>query len=126
MSFRRGVARFNRRYANRVVGGVLSRLPGFGLVHHRGRRSGKQYRTPVKLFVSGSDYLISLPYGAESDWVRNVLAAGGGELTTRGQRERLQSPRLRVDAEPPELPAAIRALQRRLGITEHLIVTPDR
>jgi hypothetical protein len=61
MPISRRVARFNRSFANHIVGPVLTRLPGFGMVVHRGRRSGRQYRTPVKVFRRGDDYVITLP-----------------------------------------------------------------
>jgi deazaflavin-dependent oxidoreductase (nitroreductase family) len=123
--FRRRVARFNQRYANRIVGRVLVRLPGFGVVHHRGRRTGRAYRTPVKVFRSGENYLISLPYGADSDWVRNVLAAGRCELTTGRRTISLVAPRVFVDPEPAELPALVRAVHRRLDVTAHLLLEPS-
>jgi len=55
MSTKRRVARFNRLFANHLFGPLLRRLPGFGTVHHRGRKSGKPYRTPVKVFRRGTD-----------------------------------------------------------------------
>ena len=39
------IGRFNRLATNRVTGLVAGRLPGFGIVTHRGRRSGRTYRT---------------------------------------------------------------------------------
>ena len=33
-------------------------------------------------------------FGAQSDWVKNVLAAGGCRMTMRGNRLRLSEPRL--------------------------------
>lgn len=125
MSPRRKMARFNRRFANHVVGPLVSRLPGFGVVHHRGRTSGRLYHTPVKLFRRGGGYLISLPYGADADWVRNVLAAGGCELTTGRRRVRLCAPRLHVDPTPAELPGPIRRIQQMLDVTEHLLLDPE-
>lgn len=76
MPINRRVARFNKAVANHFVGPVLSRMPGFGKVHHRGRKSGRAFTTPVKLFRRGEDIVITLPYGPGSDWVKNVLAAG--------------------------------------------------
>jgi deazaflavin-dependent oxidoreductase (nitroreductase family) len=108
MSTRRKAARFNRLVGNRVAGKILPLMPGFGAVCHRGRRSGRSYRTPVKLFRHGDRYLISLPYGPDSDWVRNVVAAGGCELRTRGRTIRLADPRVFRD---PGLAAAPRPVR---------------
>jgi len=88
MSTRRRLARFNRALANPLIGRVVERTPGFGAVIHRGRRSGRECRTPVMVFRRGGRCVLALPYGSESDWVRNTLAAGGCDLVTRGRRAR--------------------------------------
>jgi deazaflavin-dependent oxidoreductase (nitroreductase family) len=123
MSIQRRLARFNRTFANRLVGQAISRLPGFGAVHHRGRKSGREYRTPVKLFRRGPDYVVSLPYGSESDWVKNVLAAGGCDLTTRGTRLTLVRPVVYTDDEQAEIPLVIRKALKRLNAREFLALT---
>jgi deazaflavin-dependent oxidoreductase (nitroreductase family) len=115
MNMRRKAALLNRRVGNRIVGGILPKLPGFGSLHHRGRRSGRQYSTPVKLFRKGGKYLISLPYGPDSDWVRNVIAAGGCEIRTMGRTVRLTEPRVFSDRELAALPPALRPILRWVG-----------
>ena len=115
MSVQRRLARFNRVFANRLAGPVLSLLPGFGTVLHRGRKSGREYRTPVKVFRHGDNYLVSLPYGPDSDWVKNVLAADGCVLVTRGHPVRLVEPRVFVDRRPAAVPAPLRAMLARLN-----------
>jgi deazaflavin-dependent oxidoreductase (nitroreductase family) len=54
------------------------------MVVHRGRRSGRRYRTPVLAFRVDDGYVVALFYGADRDWVRNVLAAGGCTLSGAG------------------------------------------
>ena len=66
------LAKFNRVVTNRVLGPFARYLPGFGIVSHVGRRSGRTYRTPVNLYKRGDGYVIALMYGADSQWVRNV------------------------------------------------------
>jgi deazaflavin-dependent oxidoreductase (nitroreductase family) len=90
----RRIAHFNRRVTNRVTGPLAPWLPGFGVVVHSGRKSGREYRTPVNVFRHGGGYVIALTYGAEADWVRNVLAAGRATLLTRGGRLELTGPEL--------------------------------
>ena len=71
---------------------------GLGLIVHRGRRSGRTYQTPVTTFPTESGFIIALTYGAENtDWVKNVRAAGGCELRTRGRVLRLDSPHVYHD-----------------------------
>ncbi|WP_166354875.1 nitroreductase family deazaflavin-dependent oxidoreductase [Phytoactinopolyspora limicola] len=120
MSMRRRLARFNRIVGNRLVGPAIARLPGFGMLYHRGRRSGHQYRTPVKVFRRGGEFVFSLPYGADADWVKNVLAAGECDLMTRHRRLRLVEPRVYQAARELVIPAPIRLILRQVNATEYL------
>lgn len=106
----RWLARTNRVTFNRVARHVAALAPGFGVVIHRGRRSGRIYRTPVNVFRRNGTYVVPLTYGPDSDWVKNVLAAGGGQLHTRGQRGVLTAPRLYRDKERSDMPGVVRAL----------------
>jgi deazaflavin-dependent oxidoreductase (nitroreductase family) len=116
----RRTARFNRRVTNRLTGRAARRLPGFGVVVHRGRKSGRQYETPVNVFRAPGGCVIALTYGAESEWVKNVLAAGGCELITRGDRQRLVAPEVFRDDELRSVPTVIRPLLRFMRVTEFL------
>jgi deazaflavin-dependent oxidoreductase (nitroreductase family) len=89
-----GLARFNRRLFNPVTRTFAGRLPPLAVVVHRGRRSGRGYRTPVVAFRLDDGYLVALFYGADRDWVRNVLAAGSCTLERGGRRVALTAPRL--------------------------------
>lgn len=124
MSIRRRLARFNRVFANRLLGPTLPALPGFGAVLHRGRGSGRTYRTPVMVFRSGELYVFALPYGADSDWVKNVLAAGGCDLRTRGRGVHLVEPRVEENDVPSAIPSAVRWVLTRLGTTEFMVLKP--
>jgi deazaflavin-dependent oxidoreductase (nitroreductase family) len=126
MVLSRSVARFNRTVANRIIGATMAQLPGFGMLHHRGRKSGREYRTPVKLFHRGPQYVITLPYGSAADWVRNVIAAGGCELVLRRRRIRLVAPELFLDDGTVHIPKPIRRILSRMRVTEFLALTPDR
>ena len=118
------VARFNRRVTNRVATPVLRRLPGFGVVHHVGRRSGRAYRTPVNIFEVDGDYVVALAYGRETDWVHNVVAAGGCELEVRGRRVRCTAPRLEHDPTAARIRLPERPVLRLLGVADFLRLTP--
>src|SRR5579864_611651 len=80
---KRWVAAFNLAVTNRITSRFAARLPGFGMLTHVGRKSGRVYRTPVNVFRAPEGFLIALTYGRDSEWVRNVLAAGGCKLETR-------------------------------------------
>lgn len=108
------MARFNRRLPNRVIGQIAGRrLSPVAFVVHQGRRSGRQYRTPVMPLPLADGLLVSLPYGPDRDWVRNVLATGRATVLRGGRRFELADPRL-LDAAgaAPLLPAALRPALR--------------
>jgi deazaflavin-dependent oxidoreductase (nitroreductase family) len=118
------VARFNRRVTNRVATPLLRRLPGFGVVHHVGRRSGRRFETPVNVFVVDGDYVVALTYGRETDWLRNVLAAGGCELEVRGRRVRCAAPEVFHDPSASRIRLPERPVLRWLGVTDFLRLSP--
>jgi deazaflavin-dependent oxidoreductase (nitroreductase family) len=118
--FRRRLAGFNRRVTNHITRPAAARLPGFAVVVHTGRRSGRRYRTPVNAFRTADGYVIALTYGTESDWVRNVVAAGGCELDTRGRRVHLTAPELFHDEHRRRVPPPVRPMLRLLGVAEFM------
>ncbi|WP_035921043.1 nitroreductase family deazaflavin-dependent oxidoreductase [Frankia sp. QA3] len=123
MPIPRIVARLNRAGPNRVVRRVAPRLPGMGVVVHRGRRSGRTYQTPVNVFPTAGGVRIALTYGADSEWVRNVVAAGGCRLRTRGGELTLEAPRIVHDPNRRDIrPVAARVL-RLLGFADFLDLT---
>lgn len=115
------LARFNRRATNRVLGPLAGRAPGFGLVGHRGRRSGQLYWTPVNVFRSPEGYVIALTYGPDSQWTKNVLAAGSLELRTYRGLVHLRGVRLVRDPNRRVVPAAVRPILRALNV-EHFLL----
>ena len=116
----RSVARFNKRFTNRVALKVAGHLPGFAIVSHTGRRSGRAYRTPVNAFATDGGYIIALTYGAESDWVKNVLAAGSCELQTRGRQMRLKDPRIELDPRNEWAPLLVRLILSLANVSQHM------
>lgn len=114
----RWVARMNRRVTNRLLTPIWRIMPGFGILHHVGRRSGRVYETPVNVFRQGGEVVIALTYTSDSDWVKNVLAAGRCEIEERGTRSVLVHPRLGVDREKAWAPGVVRFFLNRLGVDE--------
>src|SRR5713226_7310610 len=89
---KRWVATFNLAVTNRITSRFAARLPGFGILTHVGRKSGRVYRTPVNVFRAPEGFLIALTYGRDSEWVKNVVAAWGCKLETRGVQYQLSAP----------------------------------
>ena len=79
----------------------------------------------MNVFRSGDAYVFALTYGSHVDWVRNVLAAGGCTMTTRGRRVRLMDPQLIVDPDRRLVPQPVRAFLGLLRVTEFLRMGPS-
>ena len=110
-------------------GGSLSRLISdrgwigiWGTVEHVGRRSGIRYRTPVAVLSSGNQLIVPVPFGGATQWVRNVLAAGGCVVRWKGHDTPVTEARL---AEWPEVrllsPRVVRPIIRLAGIRTFLV-----
>jgi deazaflavin-dependent oxidoreductase (nitroreductase family) len=120
MPLPRTLARWNKVGLNRVTKRVAPWMPGFGVVVHSGRRSGRRYRTPVNVFPAGDGYLLALTYGPDSDWVKNVLSAGGCGLLTRGRTVCLVSPQLVHDENQRGIRPLERQVLRLIGVADFL------
>ena len=55
------------------------------VLEHVGRRSGVGYQTPVTAMVTGDGFVIALPYGPDTDWLKNVTVAGRARLLHEGR-----------------------------------------
>jgi len=120
----RTLARFNRRVSNKVLGPLAYLTPPFAIVAHRGRSSGREYRTPVWAFRTDSGFAIALTYGgARTEWVKNVLAHDGATLITRGANHELSHPRV-VHGEEGlrETPAVVRPALHVLRVDDFLLL----
>ena len=110
-----------RRYVNPVVRPVARRLPSFGILTYRGRKTGRTYHTPINAFRRGDTYFFFLTYGSDVQWVKNVLAAGSCSLETRGRVVELVEPELITDPELRPAPLVARFFERRIaGVTQYL------
>jgi len=112
---------FVNRYVNPVTRPVAKRLPSFALLTHRGRKTGRTYRTPINVFRLGNEYLFFLTYGSDVEWVKNVLANGSCSIETRGRIVELVDPELVTDPELRAAPPHVRFVERNVaGVTQYL------
>jgi deazaflavin-dependent oxidoreductase (nitroreductase family) len=125
MPLPRSLARFNLRVTNPVLSRVAGHLPGFAILTHVGRRSGTTFETPVNIFRDGDRHVIALTYGRESQWVRNVVAAGGCGVLTRGRRLRLTDPEIVHDPERRLVPAPVRVPLSLVGVEDFMVLRGD-
>ena len=124
MHLPRALTRFNKRINNPLQLRWAGRLRGYAIIEHTGRRSGRPYRTPVLAFRTPDGFAFIVGYGTQSDWVRNLLASGGGHLVHRRQRYEITAPRLLTGAAGLALlPRPLRALLRVVRSEDVLSVT---
>ncbi|HEX6934049.1 MAG TPA: nitroreductase family deazaflavin-dependent oxidoreductase [Streptosporangiaceae bacterium] len=96
-------------------------------IQHVGRRSGRVYVTPATAHRHGDTLVIALTFGNQSDWARNVRAAGGCLVTLDGRRYQATDPRFlsRAEAQPvlrATFGPLLRAGTRMLGVRQFLIL----
>ena len=94
MPLPRGLARFNRVVTNRISRPLAGWLPGFAVIVHRGRKSGAEYRTPVNAWLGDDDVIVALTYGRDTDWLKNLTAADGGEVIAGRKTYRVGRPQV--------------------------------
>jgi deazaflavin-dependent oxidoreductase (nitroreductase family) len=87
-------------------------LPLYGVIEHRGRRSGKVYRTPVVVRPAGDGFVVPMPWGESTDWYRNVQAAGECVIRWKGRTYHMVQPELITD--PTVALASFSAVQRAI------------
>jgi deazaflavin-dependent oxidoreductase (nitroreductase family) len=105
----RRVARFNRVVTNPIQLRYAWVLLPWAVICHRGRRSGRRYRTPVIAFERRRTLAVVILYGERSDWVLNVLA-GPAQVVRAGRTYDLIAPRLTGPGEAGAMSPAARAL----------------
>jgi deazaflavin-dependent oxidoreductase (nitroreductase family) len=109
---------FTKHVFNNVVAG-LTRLGisvlGSRVLRVRGRTSGEWRTTPVNLLTfEGERYLVA-PRG-ETQWVKNIRKAGGGELQLGRKTEPIQVVELSDDEKPDLLRAYLKRWKAEVGV----------
>ncbi|MBO0865449.1 MAG: nitroreductase family deazaflavin-dependent oxidoreductase [Mycobacterium sp.] len=122
------LARFNRHVTNPVQRMWAGWLPSFGILEHVGRRSGKQYRTPLNVFKAEVDgkpgVAIMLTYGPDRDWLKNLNAAGGGRMRRNAKTFGVTGPRTVTKAEAAaHVSGAWRPIFARLPFEQAVLLT---
>ena len=96
-------------------------LPLYGVLKHRGRRSGKAFRTPVVVRPVEDGFIVPMPWGERTDWYRNVRAAGECVIRWKGRDYPLVQPEV-LDATGAQaaFSASQQAAMVRFGINHVL------
>jgi len=126
----RRVVRFAARFVNPLVLLIAGRrwMPVVGILRHRGRRSGREYATPIGMRPLGDGFVIPRTFSDNAAWYQNVKAAGEGRITYLGRHYRVVEPEV-VDyaTAKPAFPRYELAQFRLIGINEYMRmrVLPD-
>src|SRR4051794_21032393 len=103
------LARFNRHVTNPIQRLWAGWAPTMGILEHLGRKSGKQYRTPLSVFTTDEGVAIMLTYGPNRDWLKNITATGGAHMRRYGKTIELVDPEVVSKAEAAQ---AVKGLWR--------------
>jgi deazaflavin-dependent oxidoreductase (nitroreductase family) len=122
------LARFNRHVTNPIQKLWAGRVPSFGILEHVGRRSGRHYRTPLTVFPAEVDgqpgVAVLLTYGPDRDWLKNLHAAGGGQLQRNGKTFGVSQPRtVTRDEATPHIAGLWRPIFARLPFEQAVLLT---
>lgn len=110
-----------RRYAHFRRSHAGHRRSVTALLTHVGRHTNKTYQTPLGAQPHGDGFVVSLPYGSQTDWCRNVMAAGRCELTWKGRTYELERPEIISGSQVfPTLPVVQRIVLQGGGIHNFL------
>ena len=119
----RRVVRSVARYVNPVTLRIAGRrwMPIVGILHHRGRQSGRAYSTPLGMRRLGDSFVMPRTFGENAAWYLNVLAAKGCVVTYLGKDYTLVEPEV-IDyaTAAPAFPRYERLQFRLIGINEYL------
>lgn len=121
---RDAVRTFNKYVLNPAMLHLAGRKHWYAaVIRHSGRRSGKNYATPVVADRVTDGFILPLPYGTGVDWLRNVLAAGRAAITVDGRTYDVVEPEV-IDAATaaPQLSARHRRAFRPFHIDNYLKV----
>ncbi|WP_423465223.1 nitroreductase family deazaflavin-dependent oxidoreductase [Promicromonospora sp. MS192] len=110
---------------------IAGHVPPWVVLHHVGRRSGKEYATPLVAFAAQPQEqvvaVLPLPWGPGTDWARNTMSSGTVRLTRGGDEFEVRDVRLVPAAEAVGwlAPVPARALST-VGVKECLVGTLHR
>ena len=112
------IREFNKRYTNPMMLRAVANgdRRNLGVLLHMGRKSGREYATPVRIDAIPGGFLIPMPYGNDTDWLKNIVAAEGATVRFEGQDIAANQPEI-IDAAtalamlPPSAAIAVRLMR---------------
>lgn len=112
------LARFNKSFSNRLLRPLARVMPGFGVLHHRGRNTGTKYETPLNVFRGEGRFIVALTYGDDVDWLKNARSSSDSEIVSRGEVIALGRPYdLTTEEGMAAMPGPVRLILEALDVT---------
>jgi deazaflavin-dependent oxidoreductase (nitroreductase family) len=122
MPIPKSITRFNKYVTNRFLLLFAGWIPPLAIIEHRGRRSGRPYRTPVLAFPIANGYVFALTYGRNVDWVRNLRSSDQGILLYDGETVQIHCFQLvRYEAVRERYPGIVRLFLGVIRVVDCLI-----
>ncbi len=121
----RSIVRFAARLINPLILLIAGRrwMPILGVLHHRGRISGRIHATPLGMRPLGDTFVMPRTFGQNAAWYLNVRAAGWCIATYKGRDYTLVDPQIIDYAAAAVAFPRYELLQFRLvGINEYLLL----
>ena len=93
------------------------------VVHHVGRSSGREYQTPVGAVPISGGFAIALPYGPNTDWLKNVLHAGRATIVVDGGSHEVTDPQVvAIDEITSHFGRSDQRMHQLFGVHDGLVV----
>jgi deazaflavin-dependent oxidoreductase (nitroreductase family) len=108
---------FTRNVFNKAIAGLMAlgvSVMGSRVLEVKGRKSGEWRSTPVNLLTIDGDHYLVAPRG-NTQWVRNMRAAGGGRLRLGRKTEDFKATEVPLDPRVPILRAYLKKWKWEVG-----------
>jgi len=93
------------------------------IVRHVGRATGRRYETPVQAVATDDGFVIALPYGPNTDWLKNVVVAGSATIVREGNSYEVDRPEIvPMSTAAPLFSPKDQRTHRLFGVDQCLIV----
>jgi deazaflavin-dependent oxidoreductase (nitroreductase family) len=117
------VRRVNRQTKPLVLASAGNEGAYASVVKHVGRTTGRWYETPVVAAATDDGFVIALPYGSNTDWLKNVRSQGAATVVTGGQTYEVDRPEvIPIEEATPYFRATEQRLHRQFGVADCLRV----
>jgi deazaflavin-dependent oxidoreductase (nitroreductase family) len=118
------VRRMNRSVMNPVQMKSAGQPGAFAaVIHHVGRNSGKPYETPIGITPYEDGYLVALPYGSGTDWLKNLEATGSATIVYEGDTIQVDQPRVvPLDTVQTSFSTSDQLAHQAFGVTDCLLL----